>query len=680
MFRICLISCVVITSSLFAQRPKSYSIVTRQLTDKILATTNQEKPLHLAVAPLAATSVSLQNSKAFGEYLTETIVGSLSGYPTKLKLFERTRMDAILKEQEFILTDLMKPAAALKIGQLAPIDAILSGTYTKLKSYVDVSVRVIDVSTGEISVSFTGRIKLDKNLKSLFESNQPTSQPATTTSSTPVQVTINNNISTGSTTDSDGKTKETQCKEMVDQFRIRLNDLSTPEKISEVVRESMRTPFDNQCGKLHYLVMSSFSRYKIDPPDYNAFLRKTLDTIAYPTGDERAYEIIQYFAMPGQVDGNEWNSALICISRVGNYSLSTYLNYLLAKPNDPVDERKRRIDTYFGMAKNQKIGLPRPISYEVAFVEMMEGLKSHQPLRKYVYENYARRLKPDEKLMPTLFNELASLYKDETESTEKSKVIEWISTFTNTNEYAKAPDQLYDFAYQFNLTSYEERNKEIRAVYPENDLTRLIDLCRSRFSSYATKSQYSSQTEDRVKFCARHGIEVPGMIPTISESESILKGTNLDEQFRTMKLLVLMNERALPLEPHLINLLSKRSLEDRSKLQEIQTLAIEVLGNCRTRSTTAIEFMLDALPHYGNDTEAAKEALVKIGKAAVTPIAARLDKTTEQDGGLQYQLITLLGKIGKDAAPAQKSIKRVLALTRNADVKYAAEAALQLIP
>jgi len=49
----------------------------------------------------------------------------------------RTRLDAILKEQQLILTDLMKPAAALKIGELVPIDALLSGTYTKLKSYID---------------------------------------------------------------------------------------------------------------------------------------------------------------------------------------------------------------------------------------------------------------------------------------------------------------------------------------------------------------------------------------------------------------------------------------------------------------------------------------------------------------------------------------------------------------
>jgi len=89
--------------------------------------------------------------------------------------------------------------------------------------------------------------------------------------------------------------------------------------------------------------------------------------------------------------------------------------------------------------------------------------------------------------------------------------------------------------------------------------------------------------------------------------------------------------------------------------------------------------MIEVLPHYGNDTEAAKIALVQIGKPAVAPLTQRLDKTTDQDGGLQYQLVTLLGEIGPDAASAEKSIRRVLDQTRNRDVKYAAEAALQAI-
>jgi hypothetical protein len=63
----------------------------------------------------------------------------------------------------------------------------------------------------------------------------------------------------------------------------------------------------------------------------------------------------------------------------------------------------------------------------------------------------------------------------------------------------------------------------------------------------------------------------------------------------------------------------------------------------------------------------------------VSPIIARLNKTTIHDGGLQYQLIVLLGKIGRDAAPAKQAIKRVYDASTNGDVRYAAEAALQAI-
>jgi TolB-like protein len=144
-------------------------------------------PQKLAVVPFTATASTVQQSQAFGEYLTETIIGLLSGHPEKLKLFERTRMDAILKEHEFILTDLMKPAAALKIGQLAPIDALLSGTYTKLKSYIEVSARVIDVTSGEITVSYVGRIKMNKNMTALFQ------QPINTATKPATQSDNNNN-------------------------------------------------------------------------------------------------------------------------------------------------------------------------------------------------------------------------------------------------------------------------------------------------------------------------------------------------------------------------------------------------------------------------------------------------------------------------------------------------------
>ena len=673
--RLTLLLLILLPLALHAQKPKSYAFVTAELSQKIIDAPSARVPQNLAVVPFTATASSAQQSKAFGEYLTETIIGSISGHPEKLKLFERTRMDAILKEHEFILTDLMKPAAALKIGQLAPIDALLSGTYTKLKSYIEVSARIIDVSSGEITMSYVGRIKMNKNLSALFL--PVTNTNSTNTTTTPVQITINNSVN--GNVISKSKSMEEICKDRVAEFRPRLNDLSTPEKITAVINEALKTPFDNQCGKLHYDVMYSFTRFKLDPTEYKTFLLRTLDTIAYPVGDERAYEIIRYLTNEMLVDETEWKSSFSALTRVGNYSISNYVNYLIAKSTNREEEQKSRIASYFKVASENKLGLPRPVTFELAFVEMMEGLKSNQPLRQHVYETYAAKLVTDDKLKATLFSELSSMYKEETQPQRKTALIGWLSTFVNANEYPKAHEQLYDFVWNFKMTYNEGQNEIIRKEFPDADLRLLTQRSHDKFSNYALLTPYESQKDDRINFCVKYNIRIPGVIPSLEEADVILKGNNLSEQLRVMKLLVLMDTPPKKIEYTLIGLLNKRSLEDRGTMNQIQTLAIEVLGNCKTADVKAIEYMISVLPHYGNDTEAAMEALAKIGKPAVKPLISRLDKTTDQDGGLQFQLITLLGKIGKDAAAAEKSIQRILSISRNSDVRYAAEAAIQSI-
>ena len=628
---------IILPLALQAQKPKSYASVTAELSQKIIDAPSARMPQSLAVVPFTATASSAEQSKAFGEYLTETIIGSIAGHPEKLKLFERTRMDAILKEHEFILTDLMKPAAALKIGQLAPIDALLSGTYTKLKSYIEVSARIIDVSSGEITMSYVGRIKMSKNLSALFVPTTNTlSNTNNNNNTTPVQITINNSVN--GNVISKSKSVEEICKERVAEFRPRLNDLSTQEKITAVINEAVKTPFDNQCGKLHYDVMYSFTRFKLDPMEYKNFLLATLDTIRYPAGDDRAYEIIRYITNDMFVDEREWKSSFAALSRVGNYSISNYINYLIAKSTNSDEEHKARIASYFKIASENKLGLPRPVTFEVAFVEMMEGLKSNQSLRQHVYETYSSRLVTDDKLKVTVFSELSSMYKDETQPQRKTELMGSLATFVNSNEYPKAHEQLYDFAWNFKMTYNEGQNELIRKEFPDADLKLLTQRCHDKFSSYALLTPYQSQKDDRINFCVKYNIRIPGVIPSLEEADVILKGNNLQEQLRVMKLLVLMETPPKKIETTLIALLNKRSLEDRSAMNEIQTLAIEVLGNCKTADVKAIEYMISVLPHYGNDTEAAMEALAKIGKPAVKTLTTRLDKTTEQDGGLQFQL------------------------------------------
>jgi TolB-like protein len=676
--RIIILILISLPISLCAQKAQKYSMVTRELSQKVIATPVEILPYRLAVVPFTASKISVQTSNQFGDYLTETIIGTLDGHPDRIKLFERTRLDAVLKEQEFSLTDLMKPAAALKIGQLVPIDVILSGTYTKLKSYIDVSARLIDVTSGEIVMSYNGRIKMDKNLAILFKTTDPTtvSIPSSTSNNVqPAQVIIQNNNSL--TTTQPSRSKDEICKERTTEFRKRLDDLSAPEKIDILVREAMKVPFDNLCGVIHYDMMYAFSRYKIVRPNYDQFLLHTLDTIALPAGDNRAYEIVHYLAWDQLISEEEWKSGLTAMKRVGNYSLSSYISTLISKPTMPTETAHTRLDQVMALAQEGKIGLPVPLAFEDTFLEVMEGVRANPLFGRFIYARYGSRFLPDDRQKTLLFHELDRLYEAETLPQGKTEIIGWIADFFRQQKYEKAHEHLFEFVWQFQLTDYEDRNEKIRKDFPESDLRILVDRCRDTFAAYAQTSPYPSQKEDRIKFCVRYDVPIPGIIPTLPEAASIFRGSNVDEQFRVIQLLALMGDRPKSMETEIIGLFNKRSIEQKQKLSRVQTLAIEILGHTKTSQRTAIEYMIQTLTQYNEATEASEIALVSIGKPAVPYLINHLDKTTSQDGGMQYQLITILGKIGKPAALARPSIQRILKINQNKDVVYAAEAALQ---
>jgi TolB-like protein len=674
--------CCLILISTFtfvnAQKIKEHSEVVAALVGKIESIIPAGKQFRIAVVPFVSSN-SAETSKAFGEYLTESITGKLSDQPQAFKVFERQRLDAVFKENELMLSGLMKPSEALKIGQLLPIDALFSGTYTKLKTYVEVSGRLIDVTSGEIMTSYSGRIKMTKNIKTLFEASIPTpsTQINSQNAATPANITIVNQINSSQQVAS--KNKAEICKEKVKAFRIWLEDLSTPEKINAAINEGMKTPFDNLCGQLHYDLIYSLSRYHLYPSSYKRFLAATLDTIAFPTNDERAYEICRYWNDDKHIDEEEWRSGFSAMKKIGNYSLSSYVSSLIGRTEDSPEQLKDRINQLMELAQNQKLGLPRPMAYNDAFLEVWEGIYKNE-LKIYLYEAFSKNLTIDGKFAPKIYSKHNSLYKDCDRQEDKSKVLNWLIRFFNEYSFEKAHEELYNFAFQFQPTSNESTNQRISKEYPAADLKILVNQCKNRFTEYALLSPYNSQKEDRINFCVQNNIPIPGVIPTTTEADNILKGNNLDEQLRVMNLLVQMKAVSKTLEPTLISLLDKKSLEDKEKMTEIQSLATEVLGHLKTSNTRAIDRMIQMVTSYNyQEADRAKAALVEIGKPAVQPLIKRLQSTTEQEDGLRYQIILMLGKIGKDAKPAEATLSSLLQKTTNSDVRYIIEATLDAI-
>jgi TolB-like protein len=674
----------------FSQKTKDQTVIINELAATISNASFSKIPARLAIVTFVPVQGNANNVNAYGDYLTESIIGKLSENKEKLKLYERKRLDAILKENELMLSGMMKPSEALKIGELLPIDVLFSGTYTKLKSYIDISGRLIDVTSGEIIVSYSGRIKLSKNLKTLFQDEETTTTVVPVVQ--PTTVIINNQInnSSGSTPSQNKVDMEAICKQKTDKFTEKLQDLSTPEKVNALVAEAMKTPFENRCGKLHYYLIDALARYKIVNENYKRFLIATLDTIAYPSGDDRAYSILSYFTKDGTADEAEWNAGLNVAKKVGDYSLSTYLSFLYNRVTQPeLEQLQKRADVYFQHLNKNQIGLPRPIDYNKGFFEMMEALNANQPLRVYVYENYSSKVSTEsDNVVSSHFVYLKKMYEDEIDAATKTKIANWFADYINNHPYKKSPDQLYEFANQFVIESnpdknhyIAERNAERLVKFPVSDLYAIINKCSDKFSQYALQSPYTSQKEDRINFCVQHSIPVAGVIPTIEEAETILKSNDLDEELRIVKLLIQMDPKKLkPLEGTLIALLNKKSLEDKEKLTEIQSIGIQILGRLHTTEPKAIQYMIEKLPSYNyKESDSAKEALVNIGKPAVPVLINKLNSTTNQDGGLQYQLVVILGKIGKDAKAAENALKQMLAKTSNSDVRYAIEATLQAI-
>ncbi len=623
------------------------------------------------------TFISTQNNEAkneFGEYITESTISTLNNKKDIFKLFERKRLDLIFKENALVVSGLLDETQAKKLGELLPIDLILSGSYTKLKNYIDINARLIDVVTGEILVTFSGRIAMTSDLATLFSNETNQQQQTQQQNNEPC--------------------KETKLAS--EKVKKLLNDLTSSEKIQTIVDEAIKIPFDMECGLVHFSIMPTFKRNNIENLTYKNFLMKTLGTVEYPGNDDRAYDIFQYLAKDSIIDNEEWKVSLAALQKIGNYRLRNCLGIFLSTKNE---EKiiKQRIDEYFTLAKANKIGLPTPIDFTKAFFAMVQGMyKVDNKYGIYCYEQYAPLVVLDKTTYKDFYFYLKKMYEEEANPSNKKMVVEWISDFFDKAEATeKNAEYLYDFANEFKL--YEEhepyakeKNKKIMQNFPEKDLQYFIGLSKKKFAEYAVLTLYSSQRDDRIDFCLRYGIPISGIIPTMEEAKEILDGNDWKEKMRVMKLLEKMGAQTKPLEKTFLKILDARNIEHKNELKTVQESALLLLGSLKNSSPKVIAPMINSLSGYEAILpEKAIEALVNIGKPAVPALLKKLQsliryhyKTGEaiaDDGATTYRIISILGRIGKDALESKKFLQQLVDknLNNNSDTKYILEAAIQ---
>jgi len=643
-------------SLLAANGARDFQKIIQELNQVVRAANQTGRPVRLAIMTFVSTrsSENTIEKNEFGEYLTESIITSLAKRKREFRIFERKRLDLIIKENALGMTGLISQNQALKLGELAPIDYIFSGTYTKLKNYIDINCRLMDVVTGEILTTYKGRIKLNPDLAALFQG-------------------------------AGRKDLEVDpCVQKKKEIEYLLNDLSTPDKIDNLVNQAVKIPFDLKCGRIHFTIMYSFKRYRLENPTYKKFLLKSLLEIDFPANDQRARRILTFFSKESVIDQIEWQAGLKTVRKIGNYTLAGHLRPLLRKPNWGTDlsQTFERVDAYLKLVLDKKVGLPVPVAFNFAFFELVQaldaGFQKENRVLMYCYENYGHQLVQNEKSDSKISGLLKRMYFRENNKSAKDTLLNWISQFFNhrpINE--KMADALFDFTQNFEITDYKkERPEELKKI-PQEHLQLFIANNRKQICNAVRITQFGSQKEDRINFCLEHDIPCPEEIPTIQECITMIKSENYNAKVRALDILERMGEKAKPAEAVVRNALGITDLSQDNATSTVQGHAATILGNIKTSNPTSINLLVKSLSslHY-RVPDAAQAALVKIGRPAVPFLIKALNS---KFGGVQFKAVRILGMLGKKAVSAKKPLQRLLKTTNNSAVHRAAEETLKAI-
>lgn len=85
-----------------------------------------------------------------GRFISEELSVSLAGLGKGFKIVDRTHLKSIIQEHKLSTTGLIDPTTARKLGEIAGVEALVTGSLTPFGDTVRITVKVLDTETAEI--------------------------------------------------------------------------------------------------------------------------------------------------------------------------------------------------------------------------------------------------------------------------------------------------------------------------------------------------------------------------------------------------------------------------------------------------------------------------------------------------------------------------------------------------
>jgi hypothetical protein len=586
------------------------------------------KGLRVAILPL----VPLKESDArggFGKYFADRFEALLKEKNPTIRIFERERLKVVLDELALGQSGVINSDQAKRVGQIVPVDAIFTGSFTYLSSHADVQGKLIHVVTGEILATFSARIIVDKELSYFFGLRPDGDVPG-------------------------GDDAQSRCTANYAAVSELLKDLSTEEKVQAAVKEAVKTPLYSDCSKIHSLMLATFFRHKKMSPEYRMFILDEMSKARLVDGNAYLYltfDSMRYLGMDGTIDDKEFSAGMNA-ARVTTavYYYNVLFKYLLdPEMKEPLRMPivKKRIDAIMNDVDANKMGKPVAADYTTGFTELLDALRGNTEAFLYAYRKYYAKVPADKR--EKLYSPIRRVFDDEKNAALKTEMLLVIADHIN----AQAADKrLAETAYQFaySLSQKDEMNQYALL---------LTAKCRATFSKLIPQIQYNKN--DRIIFCIKYDIPCTELVPS---KEDIVKGVLLAEQINDKRLyaeyLEVMNERAVIAETNVVKVLKYIDSGTINGMgsPNLQMQCLNILGNIKTRKAESLEMVQRGLEHsYSDVQKAAADACMKIGEPSVPYILKSIGSKNQQ---VKINSIKLLARMGKNARSASQGLRNIM--------------------
>ncbi len=110
------------------------------------------------------------NVTELGRFIAEEFAVALLGNGQGFEIVDRTHLQTLIKENKLSATGLIDPATAQKLGQIAGVDALVTGTITPFGESVRLSVKILDAKSAKLIGANAGNIPATEAIKTLLSS------------------------------------------------------------------------------------------------------------------------------------------------------------------------------------------------------------------------------------------------------------------------------------------------------------------------------------------------------------------------------------------------------------------------------------------------------------------------------------------------------------------------------